>query len=108
MSVLFPKVNKPPVWDYRPIYYDPKREEMKRKLAELQAKRAEETGEQAPAKEGAKKQPFVPTLHRGSFREAHDAGASRFRLREERKAKLRMWLIVLVMLIFFVYLLGLM
>lgn len=109
MSVLFPKVNKPPVWDYRPIYYDPKREEMKRKLAELQARRAAEQGEK-PA-DGAKPedgQQYVPTLHRGSFREAHDAGASGYRLREERKSKMRMWLIVLAMLIFFIYLLGLM
>lgn len=111
MSVLFPKVNKPPQWDYRPIYYDPKRDEMKRKLAELQARRAAEQGESASghATSGdAADKPYVPTLHRGSFREMHDAGASRYRAQQERKAKMRMWLILLAMLVFFVYLLGLM
>ena len=97
MSVLFPKVNKPPTWDYRPIYYDPKKDEMDRKLAALQAKRAAEMkakGEEAAlegndeAKEASAEQtagaskPYVPTLHRGSFREAHEAGMSSYRARE--------------------------
>ncbi len=113
MSVLFPKVNKPPTWDYRPIYYDPKKEEMKEKLAALQARRAAEQAakgqtdgaseDNKPSEEAVR----VHSLHRGSFREAHDAGASRYRLREERKTKMRVWLIILAMLIFFVYLLGL-
>lgn len=123
MSVLFPKVNKPPTWDYRPIYYDPKKDEMDRKLAALQAKRAAEMkakGEEAAlegndeAKEasaehsaGASK-PYVPTLHRGSFREAHEAGMSSYRAREERKTKLRIWVVILVLLLFGIYLLGLM
>ena len=54
MSVLFPKVNKPPTWDYRPIYYDPKKDEMDRKLAALQAKRAAE--EQAKAAKDGKEE----------------------------------------------------
>ena len=33
MSVLFPKVNKPREWDYRPIYYDKDKEARKEKLA---------------------------------------------------------------------------
>ena len=123
MSVLFPKVNKPPTWDYRPIYYDPKKDEMDRKLAALQAKRAAEIkakGEEAAlegndeAKEASAEQtagaskPYVPTLHRGSFREAHEAGMSSYRAREERKTKLRIWVVILVLLLFGIYLLGLM
>jgi hypothetical protein len=46
MSILFPKVPKPREWDYRPIYYDKEKEARKDKLARL---------------------------HRGSFREAHEA-----------------------------------
>ena len=45
MSVLFPKVNKPREWDYRPIYYDAEKEARKDNLARL---------------------------HRGSFREEHE------------------------------------
>ena len=122
MSVLFPKVNKPPTWDYRPIYYDPKKDEMERKLAALQAKRAaeeakaaKESGEgndeaqEASTPNAARaSKPYVPTLHRGSFREAHDAGMSSYRAREERKSKLRIWVVILVLLLFGIYLLGLM
>lgn len=35
MSVLFPKVQKPREWDYRPIYYDEQKEARKQKLARL-------------------------------------------------------------------------
>ena len=35
MSILFPKVNKPREWDYRPIYYDKDKEARKEKLARL-------------------------------------------------------------------------
>ena len=35
MSVLFPQVNKPREWDYRPIYYDKDKEARKEKLARL-------------------------------------------------------------------------
>lgn len=35
MSVLFPKVNKPREWDYRPIYFDKEKEARKEKLARL-------------------------------------------------------------------------
>ena len=31
MSVLFPKVQKPREWDYRPIYYDEEKEARKDK-----------------------------------------------------------------------------
>lgn len=125
MSVLFPKVNKPPTWDYRPIYYDPKKDEMDRKLAALQARRAAEEAKAqaeagaapgkandeaqgAPAAQSAgSSKPYIPTLHRGSFREAHDAGMSAYRAREARKSKLTLWIVFLVMILFGIYLLGL-
>ena len=64
MSVLFPKVNKPREWDYRPIYYDEEKEARKQKLARLQALREDKEKEETE---------HVTTLHRGSFREAHEA-----------------------------------
>ena len=105
MSVLFPNVNKPPKWDYRPIYYDPKKEDMKDQLAALQNRRAAEQA--AKGEKENNEAPVGHTLHRGSFREAHEAGASRYRLREERKNRLRVWIVILAMLIFFIYLLRL-
>ena len=45
MSVLFPKVNKPREWDYRPIYYDEEKEARKQKLARLQALREQKEQE---------------------------------------------------------------
>ena len=41
MSILFPKLNKPREWDYRPIYYDPEKERRKERLKELQEERRE-------------------------------------------------------------------
>ena len=55
MSVLFPKVNKMPTWNWRPIYYDPQKEEMERKLKMLQEKRAAEEAARKAAEEAAKK-----------------------------------------------------
>lgn len=108
MSVLFPKVNKAPTWNYRPIYYDPKKDEMDRKLAALQAKRAAEEAAKGESSAEGDKKPYVPTLHKGSFREMHDAGRSQFRAQEERKSKLVMWVLILLGLLFCVYLLGIM
>jgi len=117
MSVLFPKVNKPPTWDYRPIYYDPKKDEMERKLAALQAKRAaeekarggnDEAQTPSAGKTAGDAKPYIPTLHRGSFREMHEAGMSSYRAREERKTKLRIWIVILILVLFGIYLLGLM
>ncbi|MBO4621749.1 MAG: hypothetical protein J5635_03655 [Paludibacteraceae bacterium] len=117
-------MTKPPTWDYRPIYYDPKKDEMDRKLAALQARRAaeeakaqaeagaapgkDEEAQGAPAAQSAgSSKPYIPTLHRGSFREAHDAGMSAYRAREARKSKLTLWIVFLVMILFGIYLLGL-
>lgn len=102
MSVLFPKVNKPREWDYRPIYYDPKKEEMERKLRELQQRRAAE--EKEAVGESSDQMPttapdYAPTLHRGSFREAHDAGVSAYRRRAERTTRITTLLAVLLMMV---------
>jgi hypothetical protein len=72
MSVLFPKVNKPREWDYRPIYYDKEKEARKdRKLARL---------------------------HRGAFREEHEKNMTE--LRRKRQSRLTWLLVVLGLLIF--------
>ena len=68
MSVLFPKVNKPREWDYRPIYYDKEKEARKEKLARL---------------------------HRGSFREEHEKNMST--LKAKNKSKLTFWIVLLVL-----------
>ncbi len=109
MSILFPKLNKPREWDYRPIYYDPDKEERKRKLEALhQAQAAEQTAKlesdkekQATTSDSSNKEPYVPTLHRGSFRGARNAqgGATPDRLR--RTSRLTFWLALLALLIFF-------
>ena len=73
MSILFPKVPKPRGWDYRPIYYDKEKEARKDKLARL---------------------------HRGSFREAHEANTHKRQNTNQRKSKLAFWIALLVLLIF--------
>jgi len=100
MSVLFPKINKPRQWDYRPIYYDEEKEARKQKLARLQALRAEAerekdgnsaNGEASPVSE------HVTRLHRGSFREAHEA-QTKLRIDTAHKSKLGFWIVLLVLL----------
>ena len=101
MSVLFPKVNKPREWDYRPIYYDEEKEARKQKLARLRALR-----EQADKNNGANDEmaqgEHVTTLHRGSFREAHEA-QTKLRFNTERKSKLSFWIVLLVLLFIVFY-----
>lgn len=74
MSVLFPQVNKPREWDYRPIYYDEEKEARKDKLARL---------------------------HRGSFREEHEKLKSQHQAR--RKSRLGFWIALLGLLLFAFY-----
>ena len=74
MSVLFPKVNKPREWDYRPIYYDEEKEARKQKLARL---------------------------HHGSFREEHEKMMGQ--LKQKRQSKLVFWITLLVLLLFVFY-----
>ena len=77
MSVLFPKVQKPREWDYRPIYYDEEKEARKdRKLARL---------------------------HRGAFREEHEKNMTE--LRKKKQSRLVFWLVLLGLLIVAFYVL---
>lgn len=74
MSVLFPKVQKPREWDYRPIYYDPEKEALKERRERL---------------------------HRGSFREQHEKNMSEVRRRKQ--SKLVFWIALLGLLLFAFY-----
>ena len=100
MSVLFPKVNKPREWDYRPIYYDEEKEARKQKLARLQALREQREREQGG--EASTDKEYVTTLHRGSFREAHEA-QTKLRIDTEHKSKLTFWIVLLALLIIVFY-----
>ena len=73
MSILFPKVPKPRKWDYRPIYYDKEKEARKDKLARL---------------------------HRGSFREAHEANTYNRKSKVKKTSKLLFWIALLALLLF--------
>ena len=42
MSILFPKLNKSRQWDYRPIYYDPEKDERHERLKQLKEEREAE------------------------------------------------------------------
>lgn len=77
MSVLFPKVNKPRQWDYRPIYFDPDKEARNERRARL---------------------------HRGSFREEHEKNMTA--LRKKQKSKLLLWVVLLAALVigFYIFL----
>ena len=77
MSVLFPKVNKPREWDYRPIYFDPEKE--------------------------ARKDKKLARLHHGSFREEHEKNMTE--LRKKQPSKLLLWVALLAILIFGIYIL---
>ena len=77
MSVLFPKVQKPREWDYRPIYYDKDKE--------------------------ARKDKKLARLHRGAFKEEHEKNMSE--LRRRKPSRLAFWLVLLVMLILAFYVL---
>ena len=108
MSVLFPKVNKMPTWNWRPIYYDPQKEEMERKLKMLQEKRAaEENAANEQSTTGSKKPSnlsYTPSLHKGSFRESHEEHMS-IRQKANRQSKLVLWIVILCLLVFTFYVL---
>ena len=67
MSVLFPKVQKPREWDYRPIYFDEEKE--------------------------ARKDKKLARLRRGAFREEHEKNMTE--LRKKKQSRL-VWLLVLL------------
>lgn len=77
MSVLFPKVNKPREWDYRPIYFDPDKEARNERRARLR---------------------------RGSFREEHEKNMTS--LRRKQRSKLLLWVVLLAALVigFYIFL----
>ena len=75
MSVLFPKVQKPREWDYRPIYYDKEKE--------------------------ARKDKKLARLHHGAFREEHEKNMTE--LRKRKQSRLVFWIALLALLIFAVY-----
>ncbi len=75
MSVLFPKVQKPREWDYRPIYYDKEKE--------------------------ARKDKKLARLHHGAFREEHEKNMTE--LRKRKQSRLILWIVLLALLIFAVY-----
>ena len=77
MSVLFPKVNKPREWDYRPIYYDEEKE--------------------------ARKDKRLARLRRGAFREEHEKNMTE--LRKKRQSKLLVWFPLIALLVFGIYIL---
>ena len=77
MSVLFPKVNKPREWDYRPIYYDEEKE--------------------------ARKDKKLARLHHGSFREEHEKMQSQKAKANKQQNRLVFWLVVLGLLLFAFY-----
>jgi len=77
MSVLFPKVNKPREWDYRPIYFDKEKE--------------------------ARKDKKLARLRRGAFRQEHEKNMTE--LRKKKESKLVFWLVLLAMLIIGFYVL---
>ncbi len=100
MSVLFPQVNKPRQWDYRPRYYDPKKDERQQKLAKL---RAEREKNQASGEKSQDENLYVPNLHRGSFREAREANGSRYVNDARNKSRLAFWIALVVMLVAFIW-----
>jgi hypothetical protein len=77
MSVLFPKVNKPREWDYRPIYFDEEKE--------------------------ARKDKRLARLRRGAFREEHEKNMTA--LKQKRQSRLLIWFIVIGLLVFGLYIL---
>lgn len=109
MSVLFPKVQKPRAWDYRPIYYDEQKEKQKKVREKLDALRREnqEQSEQQKDEASAEAQPmtdYVPTLHRGSFREARELSED-FRHKSQKQSKTIFFIALLFLLLFFYWLL---
>ena len=88
MSILFPKVNKMPEWNFRPRFYDPEQEKRKERLQRLQNEK--ESGE------------HKTSLHRGSFREARDEKFPR-KNTAQNTSRIAFWIALLVMLIFCFY-----
>lgn len=76
MSVLFPKINKPREWDYRPIYFDEEKE--------------------------ARKDKRLARFRRGAFREEHEKNMTI--MKQKRQSKLLIWFVLIGLLVFGIYL----
>jgi len=99
MSILFPKINKPRQWDYRPIYYDEEKYERQKRIESMkqQAQReVEAEREEQKQASSDREQPYHTTLHRGSFREARDNNSTR--VEESKKANRRFVVILAILL----------
>lgn len=83
---------KPRKYDYRPIYYDPKKEAQKEREKRLAEGKETQEGE------------FKSTIHRGSFRE-EAAKNKNSRSNQSRKSNIRLVLILFVLLLLAYYLL---
>mgnify|MGYP007069863076 FL=1 len=94
MSVLFPKVNKPREWDYRPIYYDPKKDEREQRRSRMQFEREQSKKDGVEATDEGK---HVSGLHRGSFREARQFETGQ---KYKRVSRLTFWVALFLILIF--------
>ena len=98
MSILFPKVNKMPEWNFQPRFYDPEKEKRKQRLEQLRSERR--AGESAEAE--GEEQEYRPTLHRGSFREAREEKFPR-KNTARNTSRIAFWIALLAMLIFCFY-----
>ncbi len=87
MSILFPKVNKMPEWNFQPRFYDPEKEKRKQRLEGLRNEKNEEKRH---------------SLHRGSFREAREEKFPR-KNTARNTSRIAFWIALLVMLIFCFY-----
>lgn len=88
MSVLFPKVNKMPEWNFRPRFYDPEKEKRDARRQSL--------------KNGKGADEHRTTLHRGSFREVRDEKFPRKNI-AQNTSRIAFWIALLVMLVFCFY-----
>ena len=75
MSVLFPKINKPREWDYRPIYFDEEK--------------------------AARKDKRLARLRRGAIREEHEKNMTI--MKQKRQSKLLIWFVLIGLLVFGIY-----
>ncbi len=92
MSILFPKVNKMPEWDFRPRFYDPEKEKRKERLAQLRSEKGER-------EESSGEEEYKTSLHRGSFREARDEKFPR-KNKAQNTSRIVFWIVLLAMLLF--------
>lgn len=110
MSILFPKLNKPREWDYRPIYYDPEKEAREAKLAQLKQERTqqeaqknmESTNSQNP-NNGEKKDPYVPHLQKGFIRASREQSEA-LHSKARKASRTIFWLVLILLLVGLVWL----